>query len=82
MLKSNMMSNMKPGDTVWVFQVSPQEIVEGTCVDVLRVKRKTYVTIGYATPSGAIIRSGGNILGKDCFPTREALCEHYKKIFE
>ena len=73
---------LKPGDKVWVFQVSPQEIVEGTCVDVLRVKRKTYVTIGYTTPSGAIIRSGGNVLWKDCFPTREALCEHYRKIFE
>lgn len=72
---------MKPGDKVWVFQVSPQEIVEGACVDVVRYGRKTYVTIGYTTPSGAIIRSGGNILGKDCFHTREALCEHYRKIF-
>ena len=73
---------LKPGDKVWVFQVSPQEIVEGTCVETIRFGSGTYVTIGYATPSGAIIRSGGNILGKDCFPTREALCEHYKKIFE
>lgn len=73
---------MKPGDKVWVFQVSPQEIVEGTCVDVLRSKRRTYVTIGYTMPSGAVIRSGGNILNEDCFPTREALCEYYRKIFE
>lgn len=73
---------MKPGDKVWVFQAVPQEIVEGTCVDVLRCEGRTYVTIGYTTPSGAIIRSGGNILGKECFPTREALCEHYRKIFE
>ena len=73
---------MKSGDKVWVFQVSPQEIVEGVCADVVRYGRKTYVTIEYTTPSGAFIRSGGNILGKDCFPTREALCEHYRKIFE
>lgn len=73
---------MKPGDKVWVFQVGPQEIVEGVCVDAFRYRRKTFVTIGYTTPSGAIIRSGGNILGEDCFPTREALCEHYRKIFE
>lgn len=73
---------MKPGDKVWVFQVGPQEIVEGTCIDVIRSKRRTHVTIGYTMPNGAIIRSGGNILGYDCFPTREALCEHYRKIFE
>lgn len=73
---------MKPGDKVWVFQVSPQEIVEGRCVDVARCGRRTYVTIGYTTPSGAVIRSGGNVLGYECFPTREELCEHYRKIFE
>ena len=73
---------MKPGDKVWVFHVSQQEIVEVVCVDVFRYGCKTYVTIGYTTPSGAIIRIGGNILGKDCFPTRESLCEHYRKIFE
>lgn len=73
---------MKPGDKVWVFQDGPQEIVEGVCVDVIRSGRRTYVTIGYTTPSGEIIRSGGYILGKVCFPTREALCEHYRKIFE
>ena len=48
---------MKQGDKVWVFQVSPQEIVEGVCVDAIRSGRRTYVTIGYTTPSGAIIRS-------------------------
>jgi len=73
---------MKEGDKVWVFQASPQEIVEGTCVDVLRSKRRTYVTIGFTMPSGAIIRNGGHVLNYDCFPTREALCEHYRKIFE
>ena len=67
---------------MWVFQVSSQEIVEGVCVDVARYGRLTYVTIGYTTPTGAIIRSGGNVLGHECFPTREALCEHYRKIFE
>lgn len=67
---------------MWAFQVSSQEIVEGMCVDVVRYGYLTYVTIGYTTPNGAIIRSGGNILGYDCFPTREALCEHYRKIFE
>ena len=72
---------MKPGDKVWVFHVSQQEIVEGVCVDVVRHGRKAYVTIGYTTPSGAIIRSYGNVLGYECFPTREALCEHYRKIF-
>ncbi len=73
---------MKPGDKVFVFQTSSQKIVEGTCVDVLRCRKETYVTIGYTMPNGVIIPISGNILGKDCFPTRETLCEHYRKIFE
>jgi len=72
---------MKPGDKVWVFLSGVQEIVAGECISATKLSERTYVTIGYTTPSGAIIRSGGNILGHDCFPTREALCEHYRKIF-
>lgn len=73
---------MKPGDKVWVFQAGIQEIEECVCLDVFLYNNVEYVAIGNKTPNGCIIRSGGNILGKDCFPTREALCEHYQKIFE
>lgn len=73
---------MKPGDNVWVFLAGTQEIEEGTCIDILGGPSRYYVTIGVKTPSGAIIRNGGYVLNYDCFPTREALCEHYKKIFE
>lgn len=73
---------MKPGDKVWVFHTGIQEIGEGICVDILGGPKMYYVTIGFTAPSGAIIRNGGYVLNRDCFPSREALCEHYRKIFE
>lgn len=73
---------MKPGDKVWVFNTGIQEIEEGLCVDILGGPKMYYVTIGFTTPNGSIIRNGGYVLNRDCFPTREALCEHYRKIFE
>lgn len=73
---------MKPGDKVWVFNYFNQEIEEGSCVQVIPFFRRTYITIEFKSPNGSAICNGGYILGKDCFPTREALCEHYKKIFE
>ena len=73
---------MKPGDKVWVFNSEWNEIMEGTCLDIMRISIRTYVTIGYSTPSGSIIRSGGNLLNRDCFASREALCKFYRKIFE
>ena len=73
---------LKPGDKVWVFNNTAQEIMDGLCLQVIKHSRRTYITIGFKTNNGAIIHSGGNVLNKDCFPTREALCEHYRKIFE
>lgn len=73
---------MKPGDKVWVFNTVTQEINVGVCIDILGGPKRYYVTIGFKMPSGAFIRFGGYVLNYDCFPTREALCEHYRKIFE
>ena len=61
---------MKPGDKVWWFDARTQTIECETVVD--------------------INERAGNIytydktlwIGREGFPTREALCEHYKKIFE
>jgi hypothetical protein len=73
---------MKRGDKVWVFDYFDQEIEEGSCVQVIPCFKRTYITIEFKLPNGSPICNGGYILGKDCFPTREALCEHYRKIFE
>ena len=73
---------MKPGDKVWVFNAGTQEIDAGVCIDILGGPKRYYVTIGFTMPSGAVITNGGYVLNYDCFPTREALCEHYRKIFE
>lgn len=64
---------MKPGDKVWVFQSGAQEIREEAALNVTEYS------------SGAVwisTMSECGILGRDVFPTREALCEHYRKIFE
>ena len=73
---------MRPGDKVWVFHESTQEIDNGICLDIQGGPKRYYVTIGFTMPNGSIIRNGGYVLNQDCFPTREALCEHYRKIFE
>ncbi len=73
---------MKPGDKVWVFNEVMQEIGEGVCIDILGGPKRYYVTIGFTMPSGVVLRRGGYVLNRDCFPTRAALCEHYRKIFE
>lgn len=73
---------MKPGDKVFVFNDLIQEIEEGLCVQVTTFFERTYITIEFKSPDGSAICHGGYILGKDCFPTRETLCEHYRKIFE
>lgn len=62
---------MKPGDKVWVFTGQNIEhfIVDAVDGDVI---------FGFLD-SGISIRL---LLPYPVFPTREALCEHYRKIFE
>jgi len=61
---------MKPGDKVWVFDAGHQKIVS-----IKVIQGGEYVVA--AGKSMVLFRPGF-----DCFPTREALCEHYRKIFE
>jgi hypothetical protein len=67
---------MKPGDKVWIFdedkfkQVSYEELW-GKCHLVDRNDCDQYWGIPKSWP-----------LSKPHFPSREALCEHYRKIFE
>ena len=69
---------MKPGDKVWVFSHPDQEIFGGKVGRVYHLFGADYVQIYFN--SSAL--SGGFRVGRDAFPTREALCEHYRKIFE
>lgn len=65
---------MKPGDKVWIFEGWEQKI-----------KEKTIKTIIYEDGREIIVCKGipfPYAFGRDAFPTREALCEHYRKIFE
>ncbi len=68
---------MKPGDKVWVFNYATQKIEQ------VRVAAMT------ADGSSGIYMRGGDFGYAvpfrpyyDAFPTREALCEHYRRIFE
>ena len=69
---------MKPGDKVWVFLHPVQDIFEGEVGRVYHLFGADYVQIYFN--SGVL--SGGFRVGMDAFPTRKALCEHYRKIFE
>ena len=67
---------MKPGDKVWVFNDALQKIQSGTVTSVTEYRRGHFwVNVRY-------ILTDGGVEGVHVFPTREALCEHYKKIFE
>lgn len=62
---------MKPGDKVWYLDTARQQIASSIVTNVIHGE-----CVG--------IETSGNffLLGHDGFPTREALCEHYRKIFE
>lgn len=64
---------MKPGDKVWVFHAAGK--IECFTFDHYEGED---VIIGYAN-DGIVVRL---CLPYPYFPTREALCEHYRKIFE
>lgn len=66
---------MKPGDKVWVWNAwgpKTHEIESGTLLE-----------IGYMAYVKLSNRDRAYVfLADEVFPTREALCEHYRKIFE
>ena len=68
---------MKTGDKVWLFNNIIQEIEE-RIVDGVTCDRGT----NYIWRLELRGEKGAFYLGFECFPTREALCEHYRKIFE
>lgn len=64
---------MKPGDKVWMFDAAGK--IECFTFDHYESED---VIIGYDN-NGIMVRF---CLPYPYFPTREALCEHYRKIFE
>ena len=61
---------MKPGDKVWWFDARTQTI---ECGEVIEVDER----------AGNIYTYDKKLwIDREGFPTREALCEHYRKIFE
>ena len=64
---------MKPGDKVWVFDDGHQKIIS---IKVIQIEGDVVVAGSFREHVGMFC------LGVDCFPTREALCKHYRKIFE
>lgn len=65
---------MKPGDKVWVFRPATQEIAQG------KITKQVFEDV-FEVYLGNGCRCGG-IPFVSIFPTREELCEHYRKIFE
>lgn len=64
---------MKVGDNVWCFCSGAQKIKEVIILSIIEYANGV-VWITTELECG--------ILNRDIFPTREALCEHYRKIFE
>lgn len=69
-------TEMKPGDKVWL-------ILEGWCtVGEIVSGTIEYITGDLAMVSFDFRMNPRGVSLKLLFPTREALCEHYRKIFE
>lgn len=62
---------MKPGDKVWFYEMLSKAIVEAEIKDIVAgIYCLEWDNYSVALPKSEI------------FPSREALCEHYRKIFE
>lgn len=64
---------MKKGNVVWSFSNGVQKIMAESVAESIELGNGN---VWLAT------RTRCGLLNRDFFPTREALCEHYRKIFE
>lgn len=69
---------MKPGDKVWLFMPTTQEITYAEMQSETRSQKYRFISVRFRCG----VTLGGLQENFDVFPTREALCEHYRKIFE
>ena len=75
---------MKPGDKVWYFEHITERITESEVVRVSRVGDHKILEVKdpLHTVAPFAISPVRRVSAERAFPTREALCEHYRKIFE
>lgn len=81
---------MKPGDKVWVWNNNAHEIQEVTIIslgfekssDIINTRKGRIYTAFVLHVKNGTLDYSINVPCKYCFPTREALREHYRKIFE
>ena len=69
---------MKIGDTVWFWSALAYR-------DVGRIVSGTVVAVNPMATVEVMIEGKGRpclLFDAEVFPTREALCEHYRKVFE
>lgn len=75
---------MKPGDKVWYFEHITEEITESEVVRICRMENHEILEV--KDPLHAIepfaMSPTRLVSAERAFPTSEALCEHYRKIFE
>lgn len=71
---------MKPGDKVWVY-LSWVQVVQEVAI---REVHDHWVDVvwDFTDAIGEIHHCSKNFFATEVFPTREALCEHYRKLFE
>lgn len=71
---------MKPGDKVWFYDHDRQEIVTATVLFYDSIfEDGDFVSVQFDDTG---TKTAGLKDGVNIFPTREALCEHYREIFE
>lgn len=73
------------GDECWWFDNLVHEIKSGVLVRIYTNSDNicTSMTVrAYDAPDYKFSRNTTFLLSSDVFPTREALCEYYRKIFE
>lgn len=80
---------MKPGDRVWAFGETvwfllDDKITKGLFHDIPHRGGDYLAHVMYRdlNAAGQVVAKSHVCLSRLLFPTREALCEHYRKIFE
>lgn len=75
-----MKTDWKVGDKCWVYLNLEQRIQNGTITEINNTV--TLVSWDYTDSKGEVHHcSTWFFTANELFPTREALCEHYRKIF-
>lgn len=75
---------MEPGDKVWYFEHVTERIEECEIVRIRRMGKHKILEVKDSLHAVAPfdISPVWSVLANRVFPSREALCEHYRKIFE